>query len=202
LIESTRDGTGARLRCRLGLLAVGIATLTLALCGCDSAKHATSAGTSTQSYGTLPSFLPTSSIDPDGVLTGATARPALTTEGDAVMVRLADASIRATVDGPEVPGEGLPYQTPATTCTWTVTLSGATSTVPIVIGDFSTLDHLGVVYHVATVPGQPAPPAALAPGQTASFELRTVMPTGEGLMRWAPDGGPIVAEWDFEVEND
>jgi hypothetical protein len=28
------------------------------------------------------------------------------------------------------------------------------------------------------------------------------MPTGEGLMRCAPDGNNIVAKWDFQVEND
>lgn len=106
------------------------------------------------------------------------------------------------VSGPMVPGEGLPYQSRTTTCTWTVTLSGATKNVPISIPDFSTLDHLGAVYHVALVAGQPAPPAVLAPGRTVTFELRAVMPTGEGLMRWAPSGQQIVASWDFEVEND
>jgi hypothetical protein len=35
-----------------------------------------------------------------------------------------------------------------------------------------------------------------------TFELRAVMPTGEGLMRWAPDAQQIVASWDFVVEND
>ena len=35
-----------------------------------------------------------------------------------------------------------------------------------------------------------------------SFELRAVEATGEGLMRWAPDGNNIVGNWDFVVEND
>jgi hypothetical protein len=52
------------------------------------------------------------------------------------------------------------------------------------------------------VPGQPLPPRVLRPGTRMSFELRAVMPTGEGLMRWAPDGRNIVAKWDFIVEND
>ena len=193
-------GTSVRGVVVVGATALAIAALLLS--GCSADGHSSSTAADTQSYGTLPSFLPSTTIQPDSVLTGTTARPALTTEGDAVEVRLAGASIRASVDGPVVPGEGLPYQTPATTCTWTVTLSGATASVPIDLADFTTIDHLGAVYQVTTVPGQTAPPTALSPGQTATFELRTVMPTGEGLMRWAPSGGAIVAEWDFEVEND
>ena len=153
-------------------------------------------------YGSMPTFLPTSSIHPDGVLTGTPGRPALTSQGDSVQVVLADSSVRATVSGPVVPGEGLPYQSRATTCTWTVTLRGATKNVPITIADFSTLDHQGAVYHVALVAGQPVPPAVLTPGRAVTFELRAVMPTGEGLMRWAPTRQQIVASWDFEVEND
>jgi hypothetical protein len=129
-------------------------------------------------------------------------RPALTSQGDVVQVLMNGSSVRAMVSGPEVPGEGLPYQVRATTCTWTVTLSGATRRVPITIADFRTLDHLGVSYHVALVPGQRVPPDVLAPGQTVIFELRAVMPTGEGLVRWAPGGRQIVASWDFEVEID
>jgi hypothetical protein len=38
--------------------------------------------------------------------------------------------------------------------------------------------------------------------QDIGFELRAAEATGEGLMRWAPDGTNIVAKWDFVVEND
>jgi hypothetical protein len=154
------------------------------------------------SYGSLPTFLPSTSFQPDSQLVGTVAKPALTTEGDSVLVKLTDASVLARVSGPEVPGEGLPYQTAATTCTWTVTLSGATAPVPIKAADFTTLDHLGTVYQVSLVPGQPKPPAVLRPGQTTTFELRAGMRVGEGLMRWAPGAPKIVASWDFEVEND
>jgi hypothetical protein len=138
---------------------------------------------------------------PDSVLTGTADRPALTTQGDSVNVQLPDSSVLVTVTGPEVPGEGLPYQTPATTCTWTITMTGATASIPIAIGDFTTLDHLGTVYHPTLVPGRPKPPATLAPDRTVTFELRVVMTVGEGLMRWAPQQ-KMVASWDFEVEND
>jgi hypothetical protein len=136
------------------------------------------------------------------MLAASAARPALTTEGDSVRVQQPAGSVVTAVTGPEVPGEGLPYQTTATTCTWTVTMTGATATLPLDIAGFSTLDHLGTVYHPTLVPGQAAPPATVAPGQTISFELRAVMRTGEGLMRWAPTGSTVLASWDFEVETD
>lgn len=153
------------------------------------------------SYGGLPSFLPSAAIHPDSVLDGSAAKPALTTEGDAVRVRLSDASLLATLSGPEVPGEGLPYEPASTTCTWKVTLTAATAAVPIRASDFTATDHLGKVYRPVLVPGQPVPPGRLAPGRSVTFELRALMTTGEGLMRWAPQGR-IVASWDFEVEDD
>jgi hypothetical protein len=136
-------------------------------------------------------------------LTGSVKRPALTSEGDSVKVDLpSGGTVLATVTGPVVPGEGLPYQADYTTCTWTVTLSHATRDVDLDLSDLTTLDQLGTVYHPATVPGRPAPPAVLHPGQSTTFELRTGMKVGEGLLRWAPGGSKIVASWDFEVEND
>lgn len=176
----------------------------LAVSGCDSGARATahSAPAPEASYGALPSYLPSSAVQPDSILVGTVDHPALTTEGDAVKVQLASATVLATVTGPEVPGEGLPYQTPATTCTWTITLSDATAAVPIVLTDFSSIDHLGAIYHPTLVKGQRKPPATLLPGQRTTFELRAVMTVGEGLMRWAPGGQTILASWDFEVEND
>lgn len=139
---------------------------------------------------------------PDGVLTGSVAEPALTSQGDVVKVVLPAGTVLATVTGPQVPGEGFPYVAPATTCTWTVRLTGATHRMPIDVADFDSIDSVGAVYRTALVPGQPRPPRTLAPGKTVTFELRAVMNTGEGLMRWAPDGKHIEAKWDFEVEND
>lgn len=183
------------------MLAVVVALAALVLTGCGIPGGHT-ASSADDTYGGLPTFLPRQSFAPDSVLTGTAARPALTTEGDGVQVMLPDASVLATVTGPEVPGEGLPYQADATTCTWTVTLTGASAPVPIVIADFTLIDHLGLVYHPTVVPGSKAPPATLAPGHSVTFQLRAVMAVGEGLMRWAPVDKKIVASWDFEVEND
>jgi hypothetical protein len=151
-----------------------------------------------------PSFLPKSTLHfhSDAVVVGSVARPALTNQGDPVKVVTPHWSVVAVVAGPEVPGEGLPYQAPVTTCTWTVKLSKATGTVPVSVADFDSIDDTGNVYLPYLVPGQPLPPDVLEPGQVVSFELRAAEPVGEGLMRWAPIGGRIVAKWDYVVEND
>jgi hypothetical protein len=204
LSDITASGTGHPDRCRVRRGATAsaaclLAIAALALSGCSSVGvHPAAAET----YGSLPTFLPASKVRSNAELTGTTARPALTSQGDSVKVVLARSFVHATVSGPQVPGEGLPYQTRATTCTWTVTLSGATKAMPITVADFNVLDHLGAVIPVALVAGQPAPPPVLAPGSTFTFELRALVPIGEGLMRWAPGGEQIEASWDFIVEND
>ena len=179
----------------------------LALSGCTQAQPHVQ-----DTYGGLPSYLPKTSDDTDTMLTGTAARPALTSEGDSVKVKLpGGGSVVMSVTGPVVPGEGLPYQADYTTCTWTLTLSDATRTVPIRLSELTTLDQLGTVYRLAPVPHEPAPPASVAPGQKVTFELRAGMKVGEGLLRWAPaasasaadeKAAKIRAEWDFEVEND
>jgi hypothetical protein len=196
-------GAGLTARRRAGALLTTLAvSAVMVASGCSS--HAPVAE---PAYGSLPTYLPSSAIQPDRELVGTVDKPALTTEGDGVMVKLAEAGVRVTVTGPDVPGEGLPYQAPSTTCTWQVRMTAASAVVPIRLGDFSTLDHLGTVYAISPVAGQPALPARIGPGQTVSFDLQAVMRVGEGLMRWAPgrtatSSPQIVASWDFEVEND
>jgi hypothetical protein len=186
---------------RRALIAVTCLGLAVAVLGGCGASNSHSAVTE-PAYGSLPTYLPSSALKPDSVLTGSAGHPALTVEGDAVLVGLPAGVVRAVVSGPVVPGEGLPFQPPATTATWTVTLSDSTADIPIVVTDFTTIDHLGASFTLALVPGEAAPPDLLRAGQTATFELRAVMPTGEGVMRWAPGGSQIVASWDFVVEND
>lgn len=183
-------------------LAVAVPMAVLALAGCAQTRIAPVAVAHDDKYGGLPSFLPKESIHPDSVLTGTAAKPALTTEGDSVEAKFSGGSARVSVVGPEVPGEGLPYQADATTCTWIVTITGTSGSIPVRASDFSSIDHLGAVYRPAFVAGQPMPPTDLKPGQKATFELRADMMVGEGLMRWAPDGKHVVGSWDFEVEND
>ncbi len=172
--------------------------------GCASASSSRNPYAGGDFKPSYPSFLPKKTLDPsdDRVLVGTTAKPALTVEGDGVRVRTTAWSVLVDVQGPVVPGEGLAHQTPYTTCTWTVTMSGATGRVPISLADFDSIDHLGQTYHLVSVEGQPAPPSSVGPGQAVRFEVRAYEAVGEGLMRWAPDGRHIVAMWDYEVEND
>jgi uncharacterized protein YceK len=203
-LAGTRTGRarrpGRRRRAPLALLAA--LALGAGLAGCGTAVTHTARPAPT--FGGYPSFLPKDTLNDhsDATATGTVQRPALTNQGDAVKARTSGWSVLVTVTGPQVPGEGLPYQASATTCTWVVTMSGATAPVPISTADFTAIDDESNIYRPALVPGQPKPPAVLRPGQKVSFELRAVEAVGEGLMRWAPDGRNIVAKWDFVVEND
>jgi hypothetical protein len=170
------------------LVAVLIAAVALA--GCGGAQYA--------------SFLPKKTLDPvvDATLVGTMSRPALQVQGLAVKVVTARYHVLVTVSGPVVPGEGLPAQQTATTCTWTVTMRDATGDVPVSIADFHSVDHLGSVFLMGMIPGEHAPPPVLHPGQTITFKLRAYELVGEGVMQWAPDHRHVVANWDYSVEND
>jgi hypothetical protein len=167
-----------------------IATVALAGCGGSGSKY--------------PSFLPKSTLDQksDTVLTGTMARPALTVEGLAVDEKTRTFGVLVTVDGPVVPGEGLPYQPAGTTCTWTVTMRGATADVPVSLADFHAVDHLGSAILPRLAPGEPRLPSVLHPGQVLTFRIRAYELTGEGTIQWAPDHKHVVANWDYSVEND
>jgi hypothetical protein len=151
-----------------------------------------------------PSFLPKKTLNPhvDAALVGTMAKPALQIEGLPVNVETNAFHVKVIVSGPVVPGEGLPNQPSATTCTWTVTMKDASADVPVSIADFHSVDHLGSVFLMGLVPGEHAPPSVLHPGQTLTFQLRAYELVGEGMMQWAPDHKHVVAYWDYTVEND
>ena len=192
-------GVGSRTRRRLGALLLGGALAGMLLSGCAPAPARPSVS---DTYGSLPSWIPTDTSRPNSVLVADVAHPAVTSEGDEVEVHLAHGSVRMTIVGPVVPGQGLPVQPVDTTCTWTVTVSHATAPVRLRAADFTALDHSGTAYRVAAVPGRAAVPAVLDPGRTATFPLRAAMPTGEGMLRWSAGTGDVLASWDFVVETD
>jgi hypothetical protein len=137
----------------------------------------------------------------DHVVLGTYTSPALTVAGDEVRVEAPTFSALAEVTGPLVPGEGMSYQPRYVTGTWTVRVWDVKGTVPLGAADFDTVDHLGTQYHLAPPVGATVP-ASVATGHDATFELRGVVPVGETLVRWAPNGHNVIAKWDNIVEND
>lgn len=196
----------------LAASAVTLGCAVLVLAGCSGASTQDRSGSSgdqlikhdktRNSYGALPTYLPSNTVDNNAPIRGTAARPAVTSEGDQVLADVAGAHVVAEVDGPVVPGEGLPDPPETTTCTWTITIRTTGRSLPLSVQDFNSLDHLGTIYRMAAVPGRPRIPTVVRPGHSVRFEVRAVMPTGEGVMRWAPDRQHILGEWDFTVEND
>ncbi len=184
-------------------IVVLLGALVLASCGGSGGPRYPSALPG-QKAARYPSFLPKKTLDPtvDATLVGTEARPALQTEGLPVEAKTKAFHVNITVSGPIVPGEGLPNQPAATTCTWTVTMKDASADVPVSIADFHSVDHLGSVFLMGLVPGEHRPPPMLHPGRTLTFELRAYELVGEGLMQWAPDHKHVVGNWDYTVESD
>ncbi len=190
---------GPRVLCIVLLLGAFV----LAGCGGGGESRVPSAlpGKTTPQY---PSFLPKKTLDPtiDATLVGTETKPALQAEGLAIEAKTKEFHVNVTVSGPITPGEGLPQQPEATTCTWTVTMKDASADVPVSIADFHSVDHLGSVFLMGLVPGEHRPPPVLHPGQTLTFTLRSYELVGEGMMQWAPDHEHVVGYWDYTVEND
>jgi hypothetical protein len=152
--------------------------------------------------GNLDKLLPKiQALPADHAVVGTYRQPGLTVSGDQIRVETPSFSALAVVTGPLVPGEGFTNQPKFVTSTWTVHVWGVTGHLPLTLADFDTIDHVSTEYHLQLVTGSTIP-AFLSTGQQATFQVRTVMPIGEGLFRWAPNGDNIVAKWDFQVEND
>lgn len=137
----------------------------------------------------------------DRALVGTYASPAITVAGDEVRVKTPTFSAFAVVTGPTVPGEGLSYQPAYLTSTWTVHIWDVKGHIALSAKDFDSLDHSGIGYQLH-VPAGSSMPTSVSTGQQATFSLRAVVPIGESLLRWAPNGHNIIAKWDNQVEND
>jgi hypothetical protein len=189
--QAARPGpSGVRTLLTIGAFAVLFAALGYGIFGLVQPRH--------PKTGTVPHY----PHPVEQTLTGTYASPALTIVGDYVQVKAPTFSVLALVTGPLVPGEGLPNQMGFDTCTWTVSFSHVVGRAPVAVADFDSIDHLGTVFKPYLVPGQPKLPKFVLPGHKLSFQIRAIMPVGEGLMRWAPNGNNIIAKWDYQVEND
>jgi hypothetical protein len=154
-------------------------------------------------YGGLPTWLPTAAVPVGRVATASPAHPWLAVEGDSVRVELPHGQALATAVGPAVPEEGQ-FPVPATTpCTFTLTLTGTSGTIPLRPAAFTIRDEQGQLhYPKVTAPGGRPLPASAAPGTAVTLTISAVLPTGNGQLQWAPQGGGPVVSWDFDVEID
>ena len=82
-------------------------------------------------------------------------------------------------------------------------LAAAAGRVPIHANAFTIIDEQGQVSHlgVSTSRGG-SPPAQVAPGQTVRLTMKTILPEGEYILRWAPSGHTVLVGWEFNVELD
>ncbi len=88
-------------------------------------------------------------------------------------------------------------------CTFAVTFTSAAGVVPITPRAFTIRDEFGSYhYPKVTVQGGGAVPSEVRAGKTLTLAVSNVLPTGEGQLRWAPEGRDPIVSWDFDVEID
>jgi hypothetical protein len=154
-------------------------------------------------YGGLPSWLPKSRVRVNRIVEADAAHPQLAIEGDTVDVRLHGGRTTMTAVGPDVPEEGEVPVPPNSPCRFAVTFASVHGAVPIAARAFSFLGEHGQVNRArVTLRGGAPAPRQVLPGHPVTLMLSAVLPTGNGRLRWAPQGPTPIASWDFEVEID
>jgi hypothetical protein len=168
----------------------------------SSARHLRAARASDR-YGSLPSWLPKVSAPVDRPIPASPRHPVLVIQGDSVAVRLPRGRAVVTAVGPRVPDEGRGPVPTISPCTFVVTLTAGSGSVPIAAQAFTLVDDQHRIHHprVRAANGEPLP-STLPPHTTLSLSLYAVLPAGDGGLEWAPDGGRAVAAWDFVAETD
>jgi hypothetical protein len=154
-------------------------------------------------YGSLPSWLPKVSAPVNRPIPASPRHPVLVIQGDSVAVRLPRGRAVVTAVGPRVPDTGRGPVATISPCTFVVTLTAGSGSVPITARAFTLVDDQHRIHHPRVRPtnGEPLP-STLPPHTTLSLTLHAVLPAGDGGLEWAPDGGRPVAAWDFVAETD
>jgi hypothetical protein len=176
----------------LGLLVAGSV-----LTGCARPSPPSSAN----GYGGLPSWLPKSTLPVGRIVVATTAHPVLAIEGDTVAVNLPAGHVLVTAVGPAVPEEGQFPVPPTSPCTFTVTFSRGAGAVPLDSSSFTILDEQSVLHHPRITVAAGALPQNVG-SQAVTVAVTATLPTGNGQLRWAPDGAIPIVSWDFDVEID
>jgi Phosphoesterase family len=127
--------------------------------------------------------------------------PAVAIEGDTVSVAVPGGRTLATAVGPAVPAGLMGGRAPAAPCTFTLTLRGASGSVPLSAAAFRIVDELGHVDRPAVrVLGERSLPSAVSRGRHVTLALTAVLPVGGGRLEWAPSSPRPTVAWDFDVE--
>ena len=158
----------------------------------------------------IPGFIPKATLKTNRVLTATAQRPALSIQGDGIMLDLAQGRSLVTVQGPYIPSKVAGSNATQTIARFQIVITRARGSVPMLPGDFAIVDSLGDVhYPVVSVPGGGAVPRAVTAGRRLTLDIRTVLPVGAGAVLYNPTGARAfkhksraLASWDFNVETD
>lgn len=189
---------------------IGLCSGVVLISGCSASGHdaaspapstSAEAGSPAEQLATqsMPSWLPSQSAP--GTVVGTVQKPALSYQGVEVKVNLDRGnSVVMNVNGPTAP-PGTKVGAEEADLTWTVTVSEATGTVPLSVKQFNVQDEAGE-YHWAQPVKRSTIPTKIDKGQKVTFKIHTIASSGEGMVRWAPDGKHVVALWDYIAELD
>ena len=182
---------------RLSTAAMLLAASIAVVSGCSVASDAPQPGADS-GIGAWPTFLP--SPTHAGPAQGSVADPAMSYAGSPVVIDLGHGTLTVNVQGPSYPAD-TKVGADQVPCTFTVVLSEASQAANLDTARFDVLDHAGTVHVLRPVSGRTTP-AAVQPGRTITLHLVATVPTGEGLLRYAPDGTKTAASWDYVAETD
>jgi hypothetical protein len=158
----------------------------------------------------IPSFIPKSTLRTNRILIATPQRPALSIQGDGIMLDLTRGRSLVTVRGPYIPSKVAGSNAPQTPASFQVVIKGTRGLVPLLPGNFSIIDAIGAVHFpVVSVVGGGEVPKAVPAGRRLTLEMRTVLPVGAGAVQYNPTGvrafehkSRALAAWDFNVETD
>ena len=114
------------------------------------------------------------------------------TQGLATEAKTKVFHVDITVSGPITPGEGLPTQPAATTCTWTVTMKKDGLSVPCPLYCPTSTRKIGTTsvrcqeLPDGTGPGRASTATCPPPGDTLTLQSCAYELVGEGMMQWCP----------------
>lgn len=160
-------------------------------------------GHRSQGYGGFPSFLPSDTVQAGSahqVVDASATDPVLATQGDTVRVHLTTGTALVTATGPDVPVTGQAHRAPTSPATWHLVVTTVAGAVTVLPDQFQAVDSQGGIHALRALQ---KPQTTVPAGSATRFDLFSdAFPTGQGRLRWIPNGHLAPVEWDFVVETD